>query len=366
MAIGSTYPTESRTARDRATGALVRQVTDFPAIHHHPFFYIPAYDEMAQRLFFVSHRSGQPQVFMEERPEAALVQLTDRPDLDEWSVHPAYNGRYVYYTASGSAWRVDLENLEEEQLAQLGPPPTRKVGMVGAAMGTTSVSHDDRWWCVPIRVEDHFQMYIVDTNRGESQVVLEQPVIGHPQFHPDDANLLRYAGSHAERLWVVHRDGSNNRLVYQRDCERKEWIVHETWLPARREIMAANWPHGVMVVDIDTGNSRWIVRTNAWHPMVSCDGKQVVADTVHPDRGLILSTLDQEPAELRTLCYPHASSLGEHWKTDHCPYDDGPSNVYAPQHTHPHPSFSPDGRRVVFTSDVTGTAQVYEVQLEHD
>jgi len=53
-------------------------------------------------------------------------------------------------------------------------------------------------------------------------------------------------------------------------------------------------------------------------------------------------------------------------KADHCPYDDddykqGKWKVYAPQHTHPHPSFSPDGRRVVFTSDATGHSQIYEV-----
>jgi oligogalacturonide lyase len=37
--------------------------------------------------------------------------------------------------------------------------------------------------------------------------------------------------------------------------------------------------------------------------------------------------------------------------------------LYAPQHTHPHPAFSPDGKHVVFTSDRTGHAQVYEVTL---
>jgi serine/threonine protein kinase len=51
---------------------------------------------------------------------------------------------------------------------------------------------------------------------------------------------------------------------------------------------------------------------------------------------------------------------GEHWNTDHCPYDDGPVQVYAPQHTHPHPNFSPDRSKVVFTSDRSGFAQVYE------
>ena len=37
--------------------------------------------------------------------------------------------------------------------------------------------------------------------------------------------------------------------------------------------------------------------------------------------------------------------------------------VYAPQHTHPHPAFSPDGRFVVFTSDRSGYSQVYEVEV---
>ena len=44
--------------------------------------------------------------------------------------------------------------------------------------------------------------------------------------------------------------------------------------------------------------------------------------------------------------------------------DDGPVQVYAPQHTHPHPCFSPDGRRVVFSSDRTGHTQVYECVVD--
>jgi oligogalacturonide lyase len=56
-----------------------------------------------------------------------------------------------------------------------------------------------------------------------------------------------------------------------------------------------------------------------------------------------------------------SSNAGSHWNTTHCPYDDGPVKVVAPQHTHPHPSFSPDGSRVVFTSDRSGVAQLYEV-----
>ncbi|MCC6391108.1 MAG: PD40 domain-containing protein, partial [Bryobacterales bacterium] len=37
--------------------------------------------------------------------------------------------------------------------------------------------------------------------------------------------------------------------------------------------------------------------------------------------------------------------------------------VYGPQWTHPHPSFSPDERLVVYASDRTGHPQVYVVEL---
>jgi oligogalacturonide lyase len=87
-----------------------------------------------------------------------------------------------------------------------------------------------------------------------------------------------------------------------------------------------------------------------------------VTDTKHPDRGLFTFDPAAGPeSPVAPLAESRSSNAGDHWNTDHCPYDDGPVTVYAPQHTHPHPSFSADGTRVVFTSDRTGVAQVYEV-----
>jgi oligogalacturonide lyase len=76
-----------------------------------------------------------------------------------------------------------------------------------------------------------------------------------------------------------------------------------------------------------------------------------------PDVGCI-------PAPVAAIAESLSSNAGNHWNTDHCPYDDGSIRVRSPQHTHPHPSFSPDGSRVVFTSDRTGSAQLYEVVVE--
>ena len=171
-------------------------------------------------------------------------------------------------------------------------------------------------------------------------------------------------------MWVVNRDGSGNRLVYRRDERKREWIVHETWRPGSRELLVSNWPHGMIGVDVDSGTVRPVCSFNAWHAAVNSSGTCLCADTTFPDRGLQLFSALDGVGEPHTLCFPQSSSQGTHWDTDHCPYDDeaykhGKWTVHAPQHTHPHPSFSPDGQRVVFTSDRTGHSQVYDVLTGH-
>ena len=68
------------------------------------------------------------------------MQLTDRGDLAEWSLHPSHDGRHVYFIAGTAAWRLDLETLAEERLVDFGTTEMRERGMVGAAMGTTTLS----------------------------------------------------------------------------------------------------------------------------------------------------------------------------------------------------------------------------------
>ena len=365
---GSVSKSEAIVFADSATGHTVRQVTAHRSIHHHPFYYLPAYDDRMQWLVFVSHRTGRPQIFLEDRQSAALVQLTDRDDLNEWSIHPSYDGRWVYFTAGSGCWRVSTAaGFAEECLAHFGDVPMIPPGMVGDAMGTTSLSTDDRWWIVPVKMGPIARLHAIDTASGRVEVVIEHPSIGHPQVHPDDPSLIRFAGRYTERIHVVRRDGSGHRLAYDRDTARREWVVHEMWMPraavgGRNEIVTVVWPHGMIGIDVDTGRIRRVTDFPAWHPMVRRDGRSCVTDTKHPDRGLFTFDPSAGPESPVThFAESLSSNAGDHWNTDHCPYDDGPVTVHAPQHTHPHPSFSPDGSRVVFTSDRTGVAQLYEV-----
>ena len=317
------------------------------------------------RLVFVSYRTGTPQIFAEDRETGDLVQLTDRAGIDEWSIYPSRDGKFILFVADGGGWRLETDSLEETKLIDFHDEASAREGMVASGMGTTALSWDDRWWAVPVKVDRGFRFHVIDTKSGDANCILERDVIGHPQFCPDDPDLILYMGPHTERVWVIRRDGLDNRLIYARDTARNEWVVHESWIPGRREISYVDWPNGVWAIGVDTGERRKVCTFNAWHPMCAPDGTRMVCDTNFPDDGL--KSFDPRPGggKAETLCHASASQMGEHWDGPF-PYADGPVKVYAPQHTHPHPSFAPDMSRVVFTSDVSGYAQVYECMIDKE
>jgi oligogalacturonide lyase len=360
MGKGTIHPREERWSEDAATGRRIRQVTSHASIHHHPFFFVPPYDDAMHWLVFISHRTGTPQLFAEERSSGTLIQLTDRDDLAEWSFHPSHNGRFVVFVAGTKAVRLDLENLREHVLADFGQVEMRDKGMVGAAMGTTTVSRDDKWWAVPVKIGKVSRFILLHTETGTANVILERDTIGHPQFCPDDPGLIFYAGPLTDRLWLVNRDGSGNRRLWQRE-HKLQWITHESWLRGRRELAFVDWPHGMRAIQVDTAELRSITRFPAWHAHPDDSGSWFVCDTNFPDRGIHRFSATQS-AEAELLCESKASSVGAHWAGPF-PYNDGPREVYAPQHTHPHPRPAPDGSRVLYTSDASGFAQLYECML---
>ncbi len=350
-------PSEAVTFPDRLTGRPVRQVTTAASIHHTPFFLVPAFDDAMAWLFFASDRTGRPELWAEERASGRLVQLTDQADLNPWSMHPSHDGRHLYFTAGTTGYRVELATLCVETVVELQGEGLRGEGMVADGMGTTSLSRCDRTWVMKVKQAGGAALIAVDTSSGTARTVIERDTIAHVQVCPDDPELIFYAGPFKDRVWTVRTDGSEHRSHVIR--ARGQWITHETWLPGRFELAFVDWPHGVRAVDVRTGAVRSVLDLNAWHASASRDGTRMVADTNHPDRGIFTFATNGDGA-YEVLCAADASNEGEHWKGPF-PYENGPIRVQARQHTHPHPTFAPDGSRVVFNSDRDGRAQVYEV-----
>jgi len=355
----TTFPAESQVFHDSVTGAQVRRLTSHPSIHHHPFFYVPAYSADGIRIVFVSHRSGSPQIYTVARDSGEIFQVTNCDDLGEWSLHPAWNENWVLFLAGGRGYRADLTTGKTEEIADFRPYcGTRGDGMIGAGMGVTALSWCDRYWAVRVTMPEGAALIITDFQTGKSEEILKRDEIGHLSFCPDDSNLLFVARSLKDRVWLVNRDGSGHRRLYAR--KSGEWITHEFWIPGTRELAFVDLPNGIRAISVDSGTERRIADFNAWHAVTDRRGGYLIADTNFPDNGLQL--LDLKTGAHRTLCFPGASNAGAHWNGPF-PYENGPIEVYAPQHTHPHPSFSPDGKHVVFTSDCSGYSQIYDLEV---
>ncbi|RYG91765.1 hypothetical protein EU803_04695 [Loktanella sp. IMCC34160] len=352
------FPPEGRVIEETDRG-VVRQVTAHPSIHHHPFFFVDSWDDAMRALVFVSHRSGKPQIYLELTDTRALICLTDERDLAEWSVIPSKDGAWIYFVSGQTGKRVSPRTGVVEVLVSFGPAEMREAGMVGAAMGTTALSANGRYWAVPVKTGAVSRFWLIDTRSGTAKVFLEAPTIGHPQFCPDDDDLILYAGPMTDRVWVTDRSG-NARRIFTREHDL-QWITHEVWRPGHRSVLFVDWPNGMGEIDVESGRVRRVTEFPIWHGAPDATGKRLVGDTNFPDIGLYLVDLDGATTA-RHLHAPLASSQGAHWAHPF-PYNNGPVKVHAPQHTHPHPRFSPDGRQVVFTSDRSGFAQVYVATL---
>lgn len=362
------YASQCKWIVDEATGRRVRQITDTPCIHHHPFFLIPAYDRAMDRLYFVSYRTGSPQIFAYNRREDCIEQFTQTENLNEWSVHPSADGQYVYYVADGCAMRVCVRTgqeqtlLTQKELTQTGGGRMNP-GTTNLTPGTTALSADDRFWAIRSVSEAGYSILIYDDNTRKWRCEATCEMVSHMQFCPDDHDLLFCAGPLKDRVWVLDRKEGKLKRLYIRNAAEKQWITHESWIPGKRALSLVDWPNGILQVSADTMEVTRVASFNAWHAIANPTGTQMVADTNFPDHGLIL--LDLKTGNTQLLCRPDASCLGAHWNGPF-PYDNGPIQTYAPQHTHPHPRFSPDGRMVCYTSDKSGNAQVFEIDIPQD
>jgi hypothetical protein len=367
------FPSEAEESRDPRTGRRVARLTSHPSINHHLYFLTASLTPDEGRFLFCSYRSGRPELYLGGFPSGEIRQLTDEEGINGYSGALSPGGEELFYTARGRIKALDLETGEGRPVADFP----------GAQLGECSLSADGEWVVTALKRSGQAGagLALARADGTASEVVLEvDRTIIHPQFHPRDPELILYAQDPAPRLWIVRRDGTENTCLYPHGND--EFLVHETFLgEAGEELIVVRWPHALRRFHLARREFQDIARFNAWHIAASRDGRKVLCDTAHPDIGLQL--VDVRTGARETLCHPQSSSRGSQWTKDRYALAEDfaaarqgeeraaslswmemkADTVYGPQWTHPHPSFSPSERWVVYTSDCTGHPQVYAVEV---
>lgn len=370
MSKPETLPPECREFQDGQTGASIMQWTSAPCMNHHFYFTNPTTSPDGAVGYFVSYRTGAPNVFAIQHGDRTLRQLSDRCDINPFSPAASATQPWIYFSAGTKVF----------SLSALGDGDRELCAFADCSLGNCSLSADGKLLAVSCRRSDGCELAIVDTATGKIDLVLRAPEVGHIQFCPSDSSLLMYSGTIRQRIWIFDRQSGQARQVVTQN--EGEWLVHESWLGRGEEIIFPHWPHSLRAIRPDGSGLRTVVETNAWHACSNRAGTQVVCDTNHPDRGLLL--VDPQSGSVRTLCHPGASQRGTQWRNDRpaegagidtsiirsktpehdpAPHPDDQASTYGPQWSHPHPTFALNGRSVIFTSDRDRWSQVYQVAL---
>jgi dipeptidyl aminopeptidase/acylaminoacyl peptidase len=368
MGKGRQFPSELLRRRDGATGVEVLQLTAGAAISHATYFLQSSFTPDGRTLLFISNRTGNWQLYtISPYPNGPIRQLTAAAPIHPFSPAIHADGRRVFFVRGASIWHIDMETLAETCVIDFGD----------GSMGEPSLDPMGEWLVAAIKKDSQSGLAAGRADGREWHVIPYPRTVIHPQFHPFEPEWLEFAGDPAPRMHRVRRDGSDLECLYEH--QNDEFVVHETFLGRTGDLVYTVWPRALRVMDWATREHRTICEGNAWHITPNRDGTKVLCDTNHPDRGIFL--IDVATGEQRKVCLSEASGGGSQWRTSRyaLPADfaaarsgeqrgaatslswmeAGTDTVYGPQWTHPHPSFSPDERHVVFASDRTGTTQVY-------
>jgi oligogalacturonide lyase len=349
--------------RDSATGAQIWQVTEGPAVNHPTYFLQSSFLPGGRAMFFTSYRTGSPQLFEVSLESGETRQLTSGPPIHPFSaaLHPGADSLVV--TRGGGLWAIERQTLAERCIIE----------RPGSEFGECSISPDGQWLTAAYKQGPCCGLVVGRYDgSGWREIPFPRTVI-HPQFHPLEPEWIEFSGDPAPRMHRVRTDGSGLECLHQHGNE--EFIVHETFLGLTGDLVFTIWPRALCRMDWTTRTISTIIEYNAWHIAPDRAGKRVLCDTNHPDEGLQI--IDASTGGRRQVCLSESSNQGSQWrKSSYALAEDfaqarnelswmenAADNVYGPQWTHPHPSWSFEEDKVAFASDRTSVTQAYVVEL---
>ncbi len=346
MSKGTSHQLERGIFTDKESGLKVIQVTSFPTINQKLYFHDSSFTPDSKSFIFLSQttpsRGAGFDIYKVDVDGTNFIQLTDKFITGGAQMSP--DGKKVYFLRENALYSLDLQSLDENLISE-------SKDIIKGGGGT--ISPDGKYYITSGRTKDErFVLVRFSTDGSEEKIIYEHPFphpIAHEQYEPSGSGTVlfnSYGGEKQISLWLVNDNGSNYRLL-----KLPRSTGHFMWVGKSKKILSTTHPEGNIVTISDGDEEPTVVVRGEkgclyfWHAGVSQDGKWAVSDTNWPDTGLKLINL--ETGKYKTLCLSESSNGHPQW-------------------SHPHPSFSPNKKVVVFNSDRMGIPNVYMVHISDE
>lgn len=380
---------------DEKTQAKTIRLTPKDKVFHRNYFYQKCFTNDGSKVL-ISGTSDEPDgilscddfksslnYFLLDLKTGIARQLTEGNGDNTFGGFLSFDDKYLFYVKRRKYLRrVNIETLEEETLYETDPDwvaygtwvaNSSCTKMVGIEISKDTYMNLSSWDAFAKMYESKplCRLFTLDLATGEQKVILqEKRWLGHPMYRPFDDNTVAFCheGPHdliKNRIWFINEDGSNLRAGTNQ--EDNEHCTHEFWVPDGSLMYYVSFTSGedrrrfICSVNPETLESQKVMEMpNCSHLMSNYDGSLIVGDgTVTPmdvinkeaniieaDNDLYL--FDVKKKTSRPIA-EHKSSWGTYKGSR--------------QITHPHPSFSPDNKYILWSSDFEDNPSIYLTEI---
>ncbi|MFZ4621508.1 MAG: hypothetical protein ACOYNS_13185 [Bacteroidota bacterium] len=362
--IGTVIPSEKKTWIDDTTKFEITQWTR-NGENNHPYFTVDSFIDDSTAMIF-SNRTGRRQLYKLALNSGVMTQMTDAKEL--WGqIDHLPNFKTVWYMDGKMLKSINTSTLKNSNVYDFKDFPYK--------LSSVSVTCDAKYFVFSTEKKDSlsgkcgygpFAIYKLDlSDKSLTQITLELGLnISHVQANPADPNLVLYCwqwerfdeerlvGHAPIRTWWVNIQGTDGGPFVQEFGTQR---THEAWTPDGKNITFVSkyrWgmnkgKHFMGIQSIDgTVKQRYWEQVSPGHQNLFKDNKHWIVDMFDNDEKLLaLFKRGETTMEERTVLFRHGSGM-------------------IGQNSHPHPRFSTDGTYVLFSTDRTGTPQVYTVKID--
>jgi oligogalacturonide lyase len=372
---------------DRDTGhrvvRLSRRENSNEVFYFHQNPFLPSGDKMV----FMGHSAAGRCAFTVDLNTYDIRQVTTVNTGFE--VVSPKSGR-LYYVSGDAVYGADAVTLDTKKVADIPHHYTWGRGLsvnsdetllagcycLGEEKYYTSGLPRKQWIDAIWKAKLPNAIYTIDIRTGKvNEFYRVNEWLGHVQFSPTDPTLIEFShegpGHQLDRLWMMRADGTDLRKLHKKQYPR-ELQTHEFWSPDGARIWCDYQRPGALARALPFFYELTFPEYN-----IACVDAKTLKVTryplarryasrhfnISPDQTMFCGDgeggrLHLSPSQKWIFLYrPEGGRLkveklcgmeGHHWET-------GPE---------PNTHFTPDGKWVVFMSDVTGTIQVYAVSVE--